>query len=117
MKRNMKSVLALAGIVGVLAVQAMAGWDKAGVYSVSGSDSAEVRIGAASVSEIRFICTRGNITIKSILVKTGQGEATIDVNERMSEGDTKDVSLRYHLGIRGLTVSHEGSGQYQVDLQ
>ena len=103
-------------VVGLLAGQAVAAWDKAGVYSAMGSDSAEVRLGAASVSEVRFTCTQGSVTIKSIVVKTRDNEATVDVNERMSEGDTKDVSLRYHLGITGLTIKHEGSGKYQVDL-
>jgi len=104
-------------IGGLLAGQALAGWDNAGTFSVSGSDTAEVRLGASSVSDVLFTCTRGSITIKSIVVITGEGESTVDVNERMKDGDTKEVSLRYHLGIRGLKVNHEGSGSYQVDLK
>jgi hypothetical protein len=107
----------VAGMVGIFAAQAIAGWEKAGLISASGSGTEEVRIGAGAVNEVRFTCTQGSVTIKSIVVTTGAGEATVDVNESMSQGDTKDVSLRNHLGIRGMKVNHEGSGQYQVDLQ
>ncbi len=103
--------------VGLMAGTVVAGWDEAGSYSAGGSDSAEVRLRGGSVSEIRFTCTQGSVTIKSVVVTTPQGEATVDVNERMSEGDTKEVSLRYHLGISAIKVNHEGSGRYQVDLQ
>ena len=112
-----KLLCALFAMVFLAGTAVARNWDRAGTFTVTGADTAEVRLGALSVSDVRITCTRGHVTIKGIVVSERDRESTVNVNERMSDGDTKEVSLSSFLGIVGLKIIHEGSGSYQVETR
>lgn len=122
MYKHLMSVILLAGLVvaGTMTVEAKSSrWHKIASLSANGKDAQEVAIPSdrPSISVIRIVVTEGSVIINTIVVRKGNDKDAITVGERIEKGNFKEISVGDAVPATGLRISHDGRGQYDVEVK
>ena len=122
MYKQLMSVILLAGLVvaGTMTVEAKSSrWHKIASLSANGKDAQEVAIPSdrPAISVIRIVVTEGSVIINTIVVRKGNDKDAITVGDRIEKGNFKEISVGDAVPATGLRISHDGRGQYDVEVK